>query len=191
MSERDRTTNRSTLWIILAVCVAPFIASIFAYVWWQPEGRVNYGELVLPTVVPVTRLETASGEPFSFASLKGKWILVTVDSSSCDQYCQKKLWKMRQVRRAQGKDMDRVERVWLLPDKGRPDPAVLSAYSGTHAVSAADSPVLAALPVDGALRDHIYLIDPLGNLMLRYPREADPSRMRKDLVRLLKVSQIG
>lgn len=191
MSEEKKPPERSTVWLILAVCVAPFVASVLAYFWWQPDARVNYGELLLPTPVPAAQLSLYDGSAFSLPELKGKWIMVTVDSGACNAYCRQKLWKMRQVRLAQGVDMDRIERVWLVSDDTPPAPAVMKEYAGTYAVRAAGSPVLAALPYEHARSDHIYLVDPLGNLMLRYPRDADPSRMRKDLVRLLKVSRVG
>jgi len=192
MSEdAQRPVRRTTLWLILAVCVAPFVASILAYLWWEPEARVNYGELLPAGPLPTAQLVLTNGSFFDFAQLRGKWVFVTVDSGACNEYCRQKLWKIRQVRRAQGKYMERIERVWLISDGGKPDAQLLKEYEGTYAAVAAGSAILGKLPFAGAQRDHIYLIDPLGNLMMRWPKDADPSRMRKDLVRLLKVSQIG
>lgn len=186
-----KPAKRTALWLVLAVCVAPFVASTLAYLWWTPENQVNYGELLLPRLLPTARLVGIDGTPFEFALLRGKWVFVTVDSAVCDEYCRQKLWKIRQVRRAQGKYMERIERVWLISDGGTPDALMFKEYAGTYAVHTGDGPILAQLPFEEAQRDHIYLIDPLGNLMMRWPKDADPSRMRKDLVRLLKVSQIG
>ncbi len=192
MSEdAQKPANRTTLWLILAVCVAPFVASIGAYLLWEPEKQVNYGELLPPRLLAPARLTLTDGTSFELAQLRGKWIFVTADAGGCDEYCRQKLWKIRQVRRAQGKYMERIERVWLVTDGATPDPRMLKEYEGTYVAVAAGSPILAELPFDGARRDHIYLVDPLGNLMMRWPKDADPSRMRKDLVRLLKVSQIG
>ena len=98
---------------------------------------------------------------------------------------------MRQLRVAQGKDMDRVERVWVLTDGGAPRPALMAAIDGTRVVRSSGASVAATFPAVRRTADHIYLIDPLGNLMLRFPRDPDPSRMLKDLQRLLKYSQIG
>ncbi len=189
--ENQQRANRTTLWLVLAVCVAPFIASFAAYLWWQPDRHVNYGELLPPKLLPAATFTLADGMPLELGSLRGKWVFVTLDAAGCDEYCRQKLWKIRQVRRAQGKNMERVERLWLITDSGRPDPKVLDEYEGTYAAAAGASPLAAEFPFEGAPRDHIYLIDPLGNLMMRWPKDADPSRMRKDLVRLLKVSQIG
>jgi hypothetical protein len=98
---------------------------------------------------------------------------------------------MRQVRRAQGKNMDRIERVWLIDDEAPLDPALAQAFDGTYFVRAAGSGVLRDPALAGDPPGHLYLIDPLGNLMMRFPRDADPSRILRDIARLLKASQIG
>lgn len=191
-AEQPEKTNRTKLLLVAAVCIAPFIGSFALYFFWQPSGRVNYGDLLEPVAtVPAESLKLATGEPFEFRQLAGKWVYVTVDSGECDEYCRGKLWKMRQVRRTQGKYMDRVERVWLLTDERTPDPALVKEFEGSWNVAARASGLVGALPHAGTQRDHIYLVDPLGNIVLRYPRDADPSRMKKDLNRLLKVSRIG
>jgi len=160
---------------------APFVCAWLAY-WldWAPGAASNYGELITPP----RPLEAPA-----LAGLRGKWVLVSFDAPACDAYCEKKLYFMRQLRRAQGKDQERVERLWLLTEAGAPRAALLAAFEGTRVERA---PALAArFPAAGALADHVYVIDPLGNLMMRYPRDPDPSRMLKDLQRLLKVSGIG
>jgi thioredoxin-related protein len=147
-----------------------------AYLWgWTPGTASNYGELIAPRPVPL-------------AELRGKWVLVSFDAAACDAYCEKKLYFMRQVRRAQGKEMDRVERLWVLTDAGKPRVELVAAIEGTKMRASGES-LAAAFP--GNATDHIYLVDPLGNLMLRFPRDPDPSKMIKDLQRLLKYSRTG
>lgn len=191
MSNENRPPSRKPLWLVAAVCIAPFVLSFLAYHFYQPEGRVNYGELIEGRQVSDSALKLADGKAFSFAQLRGKWVYVTVDAAACDAYCDKKLWQIRQVRKTQGKYPERIERVWLISDGGPPGPRERSEYEGTWFVNAAGSDVLNALPHAGALNDHIYLVDPLGNIVLRYPRDADPTRIKKDLQRLLRVSRIG
>ena len=87
--------------------------------------------------------------------------------------------------------MARIERAWLISDDVAPPAAVVSRYPGTWMIRAAGSGLLGQLPVKGALADHIYVVDPFGNLVLRYPRDADPLKIIKDLSRLLKTSRIG
>jgi cytochrome oxidase Cu insertion factor (SCO1/SenC/PrrC family) len=133
----------------------------------------------------------ASGDRFDFARVRGRWVFVTADSGACDEYCRNKLWKMRQVRLTQGKYLERIERVWLVTDTQTIAAAIVKEYDGTHIARVSGGPLLKALPYRDAQRDHIYLVDPLGNVVLRYPKDADPSRMKKDLERLLKVSRVG
>ena len=179
------------LLLVAAVCIAPFIGSWALYFFWQPSGRVNYGELVAGATLPQAKLTLADGKPFDFEKLRGRWLFVTVDSGACDDYCQNKLWKMRQVRMTQGKYLERIERVWLVSDTQAVAPAVIKEYDGTWITVAQGNALLQSFPYTAAQRDHIYLVDPLGNVVLRYPKDADPSRMKKDLERLLKVSRIG
>jgi hypothetical protein len=171
---------RRKVLLIALVCAAPFVLGTLAYLYrWKTGAGANYGELIAPRPL--------SGAPFD--RLRGKWVLVAFDASACDADCEKKLYFMRQVRRAQGKDMERVERLWLLLDSGTPRAELLAAIEGTRVARAESGPYLKEFP--GKPAEHIYLIDPLGNLMMRYPRDPDPSGMRKDLERLLKYSQIG
>ena len=183
--------SRVTLALVAGVCIAPIVASVALFLLWQPASRVNYGELLTPAQLASPPLADVAGRPFDLRQLRGKWTYITVDAGACDGYCRDKLWKMRQIRRTQGKHMERIERLWLVSDAGLPEPALVKEYEGTWVVRAAGSSLLTQLPAAGTQRDHIYLLDPLGNLVLRYPRDADPSRMKKDLERLLKVSRIG
>lgn len=180
------------LLLVAAVCIAPFVASWALYFFWQPSGRINYGELVEGVTVPAGALASATeGKSFDFAQVRGRWVFVTVDSGACDDYCQKKLWKMRQVRLTQGKYLERIERVWLVSDAQNVAATVIKEYDGTWFAAAQNSAPLKMLPFRDVQRDHIYLVDPLGNVVLRFPKDADPSRMKKDLERLLRVSRIG
>ncbi len=191
MSNEVPTQSNKILWLIAAVCIAPFVASFGAYYLYQPEGRINYGELLEEKRLPGASLRLTDGKPFSLTQLEGKWLFVTVDDAACGKYCEKKLWQIRQVRKTQGKYPERIERVWLVTGGGNPAQRLHTEYEGTWMVDAAGSALLQALPHTGAIVDHIYLVDPLGNIVLRYPRDADPSRMKKDLERLLKISRIG
>jgi cytochrome oxidase Cu insertion factor (SCO1/SenC/PrrC family) len=190
MSENARN-SRTNLWLIGALCAAPVAASYFAFYVAPPGRHTNYGELMPTRPLPEARLQLADGTAFQFSRLKGKWILLMVDSGGCDEFCQHKLFMLRQLRLAQGKDMERIERAWLISDDAVLPAAAVSAYQGTWLVRAAGSELLKQLPAGSSLADHIYIIDPLGNLVLRYPRYADPSKIIEDIARLLKVSGIG
>ena len=174
---------------IFVVCAFPLAAALFAYFLLPPSGRTNYGELVEPTPLPAVRLERFDGREFALADLKGKWVMLQVDAAECGQPCQAKLFNMRQSRLAQGDNADRIERVWLVVGGGAPPPELARLYEGAILARAAPG-LVAALPAAEA-REHIYLLDPRGNLMLRFPKDADAKRMIKDLQRLLKYSGIG
>jgi cytochrome oxidase Cu insertion factor (SCO1/SenC/PrrC family) len=191
MSKDAPPRNRKMLWLVAAVCVAPFFASFAVYHFYKPEGRVNYGQLMDAKKLPVEPLTQSAGGGFMLRQLEGKWIFLVVDDAACDAYCEKKLWQIRQIRKTQGKFPERIERMWLMTGKGEPAQHLRTEFEGTWMINGQGSALLDALPFEGARSDHIYLVDPLGNLVLRYPRDADPSRIRKDLERLLKVSRIG
>lgn len=186
-----RRRGRLNAFFILLVCAAPTVAAYLAYYVWQPQGRVNYGELIEPRPVAAAPLAGADGRPFAFADLRGKWILVHFDAAACADPCPQKLFNMRQARVAQGREMDRIERVWVVMDDDVPPAALARLTEGVRVVHGRGSDVISFFPAAESVRDHVYLIDPLGNLMLRFPRDADPRRMIKDLSRLLKVSRVG
>ena len=183
--------NRINLWLIVVLCVAPVIASYIAFYFAHPAAHTNYGELLETRPLPDTRLQLADGTAFELSRLKGKWILLMVDAGGCDEFCRRKLFTLRQLRLTQGGDMERIERTWLISDDVMPSAAAVSAYPGTWLIRAAGSELLKQLPVARSPVDHIYVVDPLGNLVLRYPRDADPAGIIKDLARLLKISRIG
>ena len=190
-SGRTRGRSRAVLWLIVAVAAAPVAASYLMYYLWPPRRTVNYGDLIEPRPLPDPKLTLADGTPFRLSQLKGKWVLVSVDSGRCDAGCERKLVYMRQLRLTQGKDMERVERAWLVSDEAAPAGATVALSQGTWIVHAAGTELLGNFPAPGAATDHIYVVDPLGNLMMRFPRDPDTSRMIKDLSRLLKASQVG
>lgn len=176
---------------IAALCLAPFAAAYIAYFYWQPQGGASYGDLmpVRPLIDPPLRHLDQRG--FRLSELRGKWVLLQLDLAECAEPCRAKLYNMRQVRLAQGREMERVERVWLILDETPLQTQLMREYDGTRMLRAGGSPIVAEFPPRGGARDHIYLIDPLGNLMMRFPSNADPRKMHKDLARLLRASRIG
>jgi hypothetical protein len=177
--------------VILVVCALPVVAAWLAYFVWPPAARSNYGHLIPAHLLSDPPLAAADGGMMRLSTLRGRWVLVQIDRSGCDPQCRKKLTYIRQLRLTQGKDSDRIERVWLVMDDGPLDPVLLHDFAGTRVLRAAGSPLLSEFPDAGDPRDHIFLVDPIGNLMLRYPRDPDPNGMKRDLSRLLSVSRIG
>ncbi len=183
--------RRRELVLLALVCVAPIVASYLAYYVWRPDSFRNYGELITPVPLPgLAPGDTATPDP-AFAQIRGHWSFVMVASGACDQPCRDKLWQMRQLRLTQGKDADRVVRTWIVDDDITPSAELMREYEGTLVLAAGGRALLPRLPATDSARDHLYLVDPLGNLMLRFPKDADPNRIKKDLTKLLLVSRIG
>lgn len=174
--------------LLIFVLASPIFASYIAYYFWRPTGAMNYGELLPTKPVALNSLQSLGGE--GPEAVAGKWLLLTVDSGQCDAACAQKLYVMRQVRIAQGKHVERVARAFVVDDSSALGAQIMNDYKGTVMLKGND-PVLNQLPAADSVRNHIFLIDPLGNLVLRYPADPDPKRMIKDLTRLLNVSKIG
>jgi cytochrome oxidase Cu insertion factor (SCO1/SenC/PrrC family) len=180
---------RAKLVALAALFAAPIVASVIAYNVIEPGPTANFGELLLPPV-PVTAqpLGRAGGGGFRFADLSGRWVLVASDTGACPQACREKLETLKLVRLALGRNAARVERVFVVDDLERPA-AALEDFPGLRV--ALTPPGLALPPGAGNDRAHVYLVDPNGNVMMRWPAGADRKRMLGDLQRLLKASQIG
>lgn len=190
-----RKRERWKLWAIILVCAAPMLASYLSYYVIKPQGRTNYGDLLDPRRYPIPALgaTTLDGKPASLDDYRGKWILLDVGSGDCDTACERRLFYTRQLRLAQGKEMDRIERVWLITDDKPVDTMLIREYDGMRMLRVDAAKLKAWLPVDAgtAPSDHMYIIDPLGNLMMRFPRDADPNKVKKDIAKLLRASSIG
>jgi hypothetical protein len=198
----DTTTEtRGRPWpvIVLALLfIGPLAAAAFVYYAmpeWRPDGRVNHGELIEPAVaMPRITLAGPDGETLAEEPLRHRWTLIYVDDSGCDAACQQVLFDTWQVRYLLHRDLDRVRRILVYtgaaPDleyitEGHPDLLVADG-------DAAGAPaLLAALPPGAAAGDAVYLVDPLGNLMMRFPVTGPWQDMHKDLKKLLKLSRIG
>jgi peroxiredoxin len=193
-----RKRGRWMLWLVLLVCASPLIASYFTYYVLKPEKRNNYGTLIDQRAHPVPAMATTTldGRPQALDQFKGKWVMLMVGSGACPDVCQKQLFALRQLRLMQGKEADRIERVWLITDKEPLDTLVIREYDGTHMLRADAATVAAWLPADTGTTpaDHIYMIDPLGHLMMRFPKDPELKEVRKvykDINKLLKASSVG
>jgi hypothetical protein len=196
MKRREHWRRLRPLYLLAAVCFVPVVAAYLTYYAFQPTGRTNYGELIEPQrVTPSLALRGLDGAPFDLNALHGSWVMLAVDRAECADACRSKLWNMRQVRTATGKERERIERVLLIVDEAPTTTLLLREFEGTHFLraSAADLKPFLDLPGrnDVGIEDGVWLIDPLGHLMLHWPAAADPSRMKKDLDRLLRASRIG
>ena len=188
--------GRWRLALLLAACAVPVVASYLAYHVVRPQGRTNYGALIRPSrsLGDTLALRAPDGAPVAAASLRGQWLLVLVVDGPCDAACEQRIYLQRQLREMVGRKRDRIDRVWLLAgDAPPPPPAMRAAAEATGGVTLlrADAAALARWlePAEGhALAEHLYLVDPMGEWMMRAPAEPDPQRVKRDLDRLLRAS---
>lgn len=200
---RNRNRNRVSLLLIIALFAAPVVIAwllFFVFPQWIPSQTSNHGALVKPVRnLPEFSLQTLGGDAAGRALLEGKWTLAYLHKGSCDKGCVEQLYKMRQVRLAQGKNIERLQRL-MLWEAGGVDAAdrnqVQQHFPGQ--VSAILPPAETVLPAVFAVDDRaplsaerLYLIDPLGNLMMMYAPDDDPGGIIRDLERLLKYSALG
>ncbi|AWI52783.1 hypothetical protein DEH84_04625 [Aquabacterium olei] len=197
LAQAQRTrSGRLKMLLVWLVCAAPVIASYFTYYVLRPQGRVNHGDLITPSrPMPADgrlALHDVQGRAVSVAALKGQWLLVSVAGGACAAECERHLYWQRQLREVLGKDKDRLDRVWLVNDGEPPRPAVLPGLSAPGSwVLQADREALSGwlVPAAGqALSAHLYLVDPRGDWMMRWPADADPADIKKDLLRLMKAN---
>ena len=196
MEQQTRRTRRGRLQMLLVLlaCAAPIMASYFTYYVVRPEGRRNFGELVQPQrPLPAMPTVALDGSPGSLASLKGQWLLVTVSGGDCKADCEQRLYLQRQLRESLGKEKDRMDRVWLLTDDAPVVASLLPALkqAAVLRVAAADVQQWLAPAAGHQLQEHLYLVDPLGNWMMRFPANLDAegaAKAKKDLERLLRAS---
>lgn len=193
----DEQRTRSGRWkmlLVALVCAAPVIASYFTYYVVRPEGRRNYGELIEPQrPMPALAGTDLAGRPVSLPSLQGQWLLVSVAGGACDAECEKHLYLQRQLREGLGKNKDRLDWVWLIPDNA-PVRDELKPALQQATVLRVDGERLAQWlgPARGnALQDHLYVVDPMGHWMMRFPAGQDAesaAKVRRDLERLMRAS---
>ncbi|TMG84524.1 MAG: hypothetical protein E6H78_09550 [Betaproteobacteria bacterium] len=183
--------SRRRLLLVALVAVSPIVASYVTYYGFAPSKRVNYGELLDTRPAPAIAGQYPDGKPFALEELRGKWVLLVVTGPDCGDACRRALYATRVARKIQGGAQDRIVRAWLQPATAPPPPAeLLAGHPGLVAARAAPLE-LTRLPIDAGSTAGILLLDPRGNLVLRYGDDPDVERLAKDLERLLRVSQIG
>jgi hypothetical protein len=180
-----RSRNLRTLAALAGLFLLPLVAAFWMYyaTAWRPAGRVNHGELITPA-----RPLPAAGQLFH-----GKWSLVYIGDGQCDADCRKALYVTRQVRLSLNNEMKRVERVFLASSSCCDREFLAHEHPGLEVVDANGSATEALLQVFPAeqRRESVFVVDPLGNLMMRYDVRQDPKGLLTDLKKLLTLSHIG
>jgi len=182
----QRARVRRQLILLVAIGIAPVVASYAIYYGWPRAAAVNYGTLHAAPAPPITA-RRADGSAFTLDDVRGKWAVLMAAGGQCNAACTTSLYAGRQARAIQNADMDRVVRIWLVTDDVAPPPVVLAEHPDVLVVRTTPG-VAARLPDAGRA---LALVDPLGNLVLSWPSNPDIKAMARDLARLLRASSIG
>jgi hypothetical protein len=191
---RRTVLGRWKMVAVLLCCAAPVIASYFTYYVIRPEGRSVYGELIDPQrPVPNITGTQRDGKPIQLSSLKGQWLLVAVADAGCDALCEQQLYLQRQLRESLGREKDRLDRVWIVSDAAPIPERLDNGLRGATVVRVPAAQLAQWLsPSAGhALAEHFFVVDPMGNWMMRFPAGMDTAgagRAKRDLDRLMRAS---
>jgi len=205
MTDTDALAVRSGRRRLLALAALFFVPLAVAF-WmyyapggWRPSGDASRGDLIDPArPLPELAVATMDGPPTGAAFLRGRWTMLYVGDGLCDDRCRKALYLTRQTRIALNKDMDRVQRVFLVTDRccdraflaqEHPDLVVARVDDATSARLLEPFPTYDGVSVAAAGR--IYLVDPLGNLLMSYAPAAPEKALLTDVKKLLRLSHIG
>ena len=187
-------SGRWWMLLVLLVCAAPVVASYFTYYVLRPEGRRNFGELIEPQrPLPDQSSVSLTRQKSNLQALKGQWLLLSVGGGACDEACRRHLYLQRQLRESLGKNKDRLDWVWLVADDAPLPDTLLPALKDATVLRVPVAGLSTWLaPASGhQLAEHLYVVDPMGHWMLRFPANLDlasAAKAKLDLERLLRAS---
>jgi hypothetical protein len=194
LETRRTASGRLKMLLVMLICAAPVLASYFTYYVIRPGVRNNYGTLIEPMrslpAAAALPLQNTDGQPVDPQSLRGQWLLVVVADGACDAACERLLYAQRQLRETLGREKDRVDRVWLVTGDAPVREALLPAMAQASVLRVPRAALAQWLaPAEGeTLEAHLYLVDPMGNWMMRFPAAFDPAKVKRDLERLLRAA---
>lgn len=193
----DARRTRAGRWKMIAlllVCAAPVIASYFTYYVIRPDSKRSFGVLIEPQrPLPEVLALDLAGATHRLPELKGQWVLLSVGPAACPETCQQQLYFQRQLRELMGREKERVDRVWLIEDTAPVPESLQAALQGATALRVpADELSRWLTPATGQrIEDHLYVVDPMGNWMMRFPAHMTvetAAKAKRDLERLLRAS---
>ena len=180
--------------LVWLICAAPVVGSYLTFYVIRPESRASFGELIEPQrPLPDLVARSMDGKPVNLTSLKGQWLLISVAGGACNSACEQHLYLQRQLRETLGREKDRVDWVWLVSDEIPVPSALQPALAGAKVNSVPQFALEGWLSSDAGyqLADHLFVVDPMGNWMMRFPAGLDiqsAAKAKRDLDRLLRAS---
>lgn len=175
---RMKMGPRIKLLLLMALFASPALAAWLAYAYWQPERFTNHGALLPPQALDLPPLLDEAGQAMDWSGLRGKWVLLVAAPHGCDARCGHDSFLARQARLAQGREQGRVARVLVGAEEAWPH--------GDGAYRVAMQPLPGALAGGG-----LFLVDPLGRLMMAFPPQAEGEKVIRDVRQLLRASGAG
>lgn len=202
MTTQSRPRSLTPVIGIFLICLAPVVFAVLAYYFpslgLRSTVRTHYGTLIEPQrpIPDGLVLHDEEGRAVDLNTLKGKWLLISAGPGACPQDCVEKLFVLRNSHASQGRNVDRVLRLWLVTDDAPISPIRDKAYRGTQAFrvepdAVEDWLVPDAADRDAALLQRMWIVDPLGHLMMSFPDTENPEGVRDDIRQLLKNSRVG
>ena len=191
---RRTAMGRLRMLLVMLICAAPVVASYFTFYVLRPSSVRSFGELIQPVKhLPDVQAKDLQGQAVQLSSLKGQWLLLSVAPGACDANCQQNLYLQRQIRAALGREKDRTDWVWLVSDEAPIDAQLLAGLTEAVVLRVPRAQIETWLsPAAGqSVTDHLYLVDPHGDWMMRFPAHLTTEQapqLRRDWERLLRAS---
>ena len=193
-SARTRA-GRIRMLMVFAICAAPMLLSYFSYYVIRPQSISAFGQLIEPQRdLPTIMVKQLDGRVIDLSTLRGQWLFVATTGGKCELNCEKLLYIQRQLHKGLGKQQDKMDRIWLVSDDAPVSAALVEALQGATVLRINPKDLDQWLyPSTGqALSDHLYLVDPMGHWMMRFPANIEApdaaSKIKRDLERLLRAA---
>jgi hypothetical protein len=184
------TSQRSGRWILLAlagVCLLPLMLALYFRYVAPPAVTPMAGKPLTPFVFPYASVQQMDGQRLAPPGVSGQWWVVVTGAGACNMACRDVLYLTRQARTAQGRNMERLQRVWILTDATRPSAELLASHPDLQLLLATDERVVRLLggETDGAAAP-IHLVDRRGYVVFRYEATVAPGAFIRELGKLVR-----
>ena len=192
-----KPTRNTLFYVLICLFAGPLILAFILFNThqnWFKQHTINHGQLIVPPKrMNLSTMTTIYQKPISQNTFLGKWTLMMAIPSQCDDACQKELYVLQQIKKATGKHQRRIQNIALsrTPAKHPKLITLINKRFQDTTLLFTTPKALHALAGEHPANAKIYIIDPQGNMMMRYALSTKPKAILKDLQRLLKVSKMA